>query len=105
MAVPRVAALLAAVAVLAAGVIAQQRAPCDGLAEYPRPRFDNQYWGAHIANLRNEVIAADQPGQARSATACSLCTHAQSVPSGGMLRVRITSCSGANLCRRHVCTA
>ena len=75
MAVLRVAALLAAAALLASSVLAQQRAPCDGLAEYPRPRFENQYWGAHVANLKNEVTAADQPGQARLAETHALLVH------------------------------
>ena len=80
MAAPRIALLLAAAAVLAASVLAQERRPCDGLAEYPRPRFDNQYWGAHIANMKNEVTAADQPGQARPAALhAPLCTPPQSM--------------------------
>lgn len=80
MAAPRFALLLAAAAVLAASVLAQERHPCDGLAEQPRPRFDNRYWGAHIANLKNEVTAADQPGQARPAAMYApLCTPPQSI--------------------------
>ncbi|KAK9839649.1 hypothetical protein WJX81_003229 [Elliptochloris bilobata] len=62
MASSRAALLLAAVALLATSALAQ-RTVCDGLAEYPRPRPEAPNWSNHIAQLKSEVVAADQPGQ------------------------------------------
>lgn len=71
MALSRAALLLVAAAALVACALAQTNrtdstyvpSACDNLAQWPTPRPEAPNWSNAVAQLKAEVIAADQPGQ------------------------------------------